>query len=698
MNAPSQAEPGVALALSSDLGEGRTGLSFSWDFGDGTGATQARPAHSYAAPGRYTVTLSVSNSAGQRITAQAGVQVGRFAMVRDLQCTGAANTGWCWQAPQPNGDAVLDVFFLDRNRGWATAQAGQLWSSQDGGQTWQRLPDVPDGTLTRVAFADTRNGWALSSRRGLLARTRDGGQTWQTVVTPRAAIETTTYSDFDRLWVLGPDTVMARITVFNPRTSARGSFAWITTDGGANWRLSAVAPDQVQPGGTLWEPAGWIYNGTRPGYSTDLGLTRIDVPGLPRYVYVSEGAALDIWYHGSNNTSSTGNTLHHSRDGGVTVEQWTVSLPADSGATALGSLTLSAQGTGWSVSGSTVLRTEDGAKTWSTVVVPAQAGQRVQPTALDPDSLWAMVGGQLQLTEDGGRTWRALANPDDSSSGYTLQREPGGALRLTSLSAHYRSVDGGRHWWPAPGSLREDLAQTNFVGLVMADAQRGIALDDRGTWFDTADGGRQWLRRAGEALVCNGASGSLQFTGGGQGWALVHGCLLRSTDGGKTWAPAPRPQAMASLSVLRFRGALRGWALSTDGQAFATADGGQTWQATESKESVWPVASADGSTLWRIEPQDSSRLSRSSDGGTTWVPMPVPAGSELRGLWFIDARTGWLVGEGGLVLATTDGGQTWQRQDSGSSATLHTVHALDAATVWVAGGRGTVLATATGGR
>jgi PKD repeat protein len=40
-------------------------VSYSWDFGDGATSVQASPVHTYANPGTYTVTLTVSNDAGQ---------------------------------------------------------------------------------------------------------------------------------------------------------------------------------------------------------------------------------------------------------------------------------------------------------------------------------------------------------------------------------------------------------------------------------------------------------------------------------------------------------------------------------------------------------------------------------------------------------------------------------------------------------
>jgi photosystem II stability/assembly factor-like uncharacterized protein len=56
----------------------------------------------------------------------------------------------------------------------------------------------------------------------------------------------------------------------------------------------------------------------------------------------------------------------------------------------------------------------------------------------------------------------------------------------------------------------------------------------------------------------------------------------------------------------------------------------------------------------------------SDDAGKSWrQAQSVPTSNTLAAVRFVDDRTGWAVGHGGVILATTDGGERWVRQADG---------------------------------
>jgi photosystem II stability/assembly factor-like uncharacterized protein len=98
----------------------------------------------------------------------------------------------------------------------------------------------------------------------------------------------------------------------------------------------------------------------------------------------------------------------------------------------------------------------------------------------------------------------------------------------------------------------------------------------------------------------------------------------------------------------------------------------------------------------------------SSDKGKTWdlrsiqerQPMnnPLFQDRDLYSIRFTpDGKTGWIVGEDGLILKTSDGGDTWTPQDSGNPNSLFKVAIIDANNVVAVGDNGAIVRTTDGG-
>jgi photosystem II stability/assembly factor-like uncharacterized protein len=58
----------------------------------------------------------------------------------------------------------------------------------------------------------------------------------------------------------------------------------------------------------------------------------------------------------------------------------------------------------------------------------------------------------------------------------------------------------------------------------------------------------------------------------------------------------------------------------------------------------------------------------SDNHGKSWRQSKVPVSVSLTRVAFVDEKSGWAIGHGGVVLATTDGGDTWVKQLDGIGA------------------------------
>jgi len=76
-------------------------VSYTWDFGDGWGASGATCQHTYTHPGTYTVTLTVTDTYGQMDTASRAIAVyGTQTVNREFEWTSHGES-WTWEIAVP---------------------------------------------------------------------------------------------------------------------------------------------------------------------------------------------------------------------------------------------------------------------------------------------------------------------------------------------------------------------------------------------------------------------------------------------------------------------------------------------------------------------------------------------------------------------------------------------------------------------
>jgi PKD repeat protein len=83
---PYSAYLGSSIQFDGSASSGSSSLSYAWTFGDGTSATGARPVKTYAYPGSFTVTLTVTDSAGIQSVAATTATVYNYGSVTAGGC------------------------------------------------------------------------------------------------------------------------------------------------------------------------------------------------------------------------------------------------------------------------------------------------------------------------------------------------------------------------------------------------------------------------------------------------------------------------------------------------------------------------------------------------------------------------------------------------------------------------------------
>ena len=68
-----------------------------------------------------------------------------------------------------------------------------------------------------------------------------------------------------------------------------------------------------------------------------------------------------------------------------------------------------------------------------------------------------------------------------------------------------------------------------------------------------------------------------------------------------------------------------------------------------------------------------------------WVLQNSGTQLNLNSIFFIYSNTGWVVGNGGIILKTTNGGSNWFTQSGGTTDNLYSVHFENSNVGWIVG-------------
>jgi len=294
-----------------------------------------------------------------------------------------------------------------------------------------------------------------------------------------------------------------------------------------------------------------------------------------------------------------------------------------------GSVKFTSADTGWVASGGgVILRTVDGGQHWVQLPVPDPLGVSCID-AVDGKTAWCSDDGShgnMFFTNDGGQSWIQQI-PNSGGSGIESLAFPtrntgfgvGGTLGFL-----IKTTNGGQSWTNytlGPGYLYTVNFLDSLNGLIAGDGIMYRIINggpgrivQKDTTFSIVDLYGCWL-----------ASPSREFAVGVEAASNGVAVIVRSTDGGNSWARATLPDKfkLTILQAITFTDSLHGTVVGSNGGILHTTDGGDTWNQQESGVKA-----------------------------------------DLNSVSFVDSLTGTIVGAGGVILRTANGGDSWVQPNS----------------------------------
>jgi len=228
--------------------------------------------------------------------------------------------------------------------------------------------------------------------------------------------------------------------------------------------------------------------------------------------------------------------------------------------------------------------------------------------------------------------------------------------------------------WRTVGTARHDLmgfrvdAQAEGVMYGSGHPDLRSGLPNPLGLIVSQDGGRTWTQRSlGGVADLHALTAMAGARSALLAWDALANALMRSDDGGATWAILPAATLAATGGVLALD------AHPTDpGRVFAATarglwrseDSGATWVPTGLQGSpVTAVRQLDDGALWAFAIAPGGGLQRSRDGGATWTRVAAPIGADAYATAIaaaaVDPDVVFVATSTADVLRSADGGATW---------------------------------------
>jgi photosystem II stability/assembly factor-like uncharacterized protein len=294
--------------------------------------------------------------------------------------------------------------------------------------------------------------------------------------------------------------------------------------------------------------------------------------------------------------------------------------------------------------------------------------------AVRGQAAWAVgYWGSVLRSEDGGRSWSAVEAPTRATLFDVAFADARHGWAVGEYGTLLRTRDGGRSWEPQSVTVDDPFTgrhrlDTHLFGVSVLSPGAAWAVGDLGVVIRTRDGEawehvpiaeETWADEEVPDRILN----AVDFPDPLHGWIVGEfGTTLRTADGGASWQGERTFLGVAEDLYLYDVSALDGEqaaAVGLAGHVIVTGDGGRTWEPRRASTPV-PLYAVEWSNPAAVAVGNRGEMRVTRDLGRSWLEPERPRLFN----WLAGVRAGadgtfLAVGEKGLILRSEDHGASW---------------------------------------